>query len=98
MGGFQWKMDAEGKIHNVKDPSFCIENKWKQMYLSTCVSDKNSQQWAYSVLEKRFFVLLKWRMSATVSSATPVARQLVRFLESPVNGVQETMEWTIEQI
>jgi len=96
--GYQWTIDPEGKIHNVENPSLCISFENKRIELSDCLDHNNSQKWAYNVMDKRIFPIIKYKMSLTVENSIPSKNEFVRLLSLPPNGSKESMEWNIDTI
>merc|ERR1712226_5666 len=80
---YQWKADEEGKLHNVRDPSFCMHMQHKRIYLSKCKNGLWNQQWNYSLQHK--LSTRNGMKRAVVESQVGSEKELVRYLPSKKN-------------
>lgn len=50
----KWFVDDDGKIHNLKEPSLCIQRTGKRMVLRKCKDGLSNQRWRYNYQQKLF--------------------------------------------
>jgi len=95
-GTYRWMFDYEGKIKNVKDPTFCIHMQGKKMLLRTCVDGLRNQIWRYSINKTLF--AKNGRKGAVIEDGTASEKALVKHLVYKTDDATDAATWDLHYV